>query len=83
VPKGTRKAVSHWKTGFYYIALGAGVPLVLGYGDYRRRAVGLGPTFHPTGDIEADFETIRSFYAGITGKHPERQGSIEIRAYRG
>ena len=79
LPEGTRHKVPHWKTGFYYIALRAGVPIVLGYADYRRRVVGLGPTLHPTGDIQADLEAIRAFYTGITGKHPECQGAIQIR----
>jgi 1-acyl-sn-glycerol-3-phosphate acyltransferase len=79
LPEGTRGNATHWKTGFYYIALGADVPIVLGYADYRRRIVGLGPVLHPTGDIQADFATIRAFYAGIVGKHPERQGAIQIR----
>ena len=78
-PEGTRKRAAYWRTGFYYIARGAGVPIVLGYADYRRRVVGLGPILHPTGDIEADFELIRSFYAGIVGRHPERQGMIQVR----
>ena len=78
-PAGTRKNAPHWRSGFYYIALGAGVPIVLGYADYRRRVVGLGPTLHPTGDIQADFESIRAFYAGIVGRHPRRQGEIRIR----
>jgi 1-acyl-sn-glycerol-3-phosphate acyltransferase len=79
LPEGTRRAARQWKTGFYYIALGAGVPIVLGYADYRRKIVGLGPALHPTGDIEADFEVIRTFYSGIVGKHPKRQGAIQIR----
>jgi 1-acyl-sn-glycerol-3-phosphate acyltransferase len=79
LPEGTRSSTPYWKTGFYYIALGARVPIVLGYADYRRKVVGLGPTLHPTGDIQADFETIRSFYTGITGKHPERQAAIQLR----
>jgi 1-acyl-sn-glycerol-3-phosphate acyltransferase len=79
LPEGTRSNTPYWKTGFYYIALSAGVPIVLGYADYRRRVVGLGPVLQPTGDIQADFETIRAFYTGITGKHPERQGAIQIR----
>jgi 1-acyl-sn-glycerol-3-phosphate acyltransferase len=78
-PEGTRSNARQWKTGFYHIALGAGVPIVLGYADYRNRVVGLGPLLHPTGDIDADFESIRSFYAGIVGRHPERQGAIRIR----
>ena len=78
VPEGTRQAAPRWKTGFYYIALGAGVPVVLGYADYRRKVVGLGPVMRLSGDIHADMERIRSFYAGITGKHPGRQGPMEI-----
>jgi len=79
LPEGTRQRATHWKTGFYYIALEAGVPIVMGYADYRRRIVGLGPALHPTGDITADFVAIRTFYADITGKCPERQGAIAIR----
>jgi 1-acyl-sn-glycerol-3-phosphate acyltransferase len=78
-PEGTRGRATHWRTGFYYIALGAAVPIVLGYVDYGRRVMGLGPTLHPTGDIDADFEIIRAFFAGITGKHPERQGTVQAR----
>jgi 1-acyl-sn-glycerol-3-phosphate acyltransferase len=79
LPEGTRRNAQYWKTGFYYIALGAGVPIVLGYADYRRRVVGLGPVFQPTGDIQADFEIIRAFYTHITGKHAKRQGTIQLR----
>lgn len=79
LPEGTRQRAPHWKTGFYYIALGAGVPIVMGFADYRRRSVGLGPALHPTGDIDADFAAIRAFYTGKTGRHPERQGTIAIR----
>ena len=79
LPEGTRHRATHWKTGFYYIALRADVPIVMGYADYSRRIVGLGPALRPTGDIAADFAAIRAFYADITGRHPERQGAIEIR----
>jgi 1-acyl-sn-glycerol-3-phosphate acyltransferase len=79
LPEGTRRATPYWKSGFYHIAQGAGVPIVLGYADYRRRVVGLGPVLHPTGDIAADFEIIRAFYTEIAGKHPEKQGAIELR----
>lgn len=64
-PEGTRKPVTRWKSGFYRIALGAGVPIVPGYFDNRRRVVGLGPPFLPTGDAEADIATLRGFYASI------------------
>jgi 1-acyl-sn-glycerol-3-phosphate acyltransferase len=69
-PEGTRKKVRYWKTGFYYIAHGAGVPIALGYVDYRRKAGGIGPMFHPTGCIEDDMKDIQAFYAGVTGKRP-------------
>lgn len=72
-PEGTRKKVTHWKSGFYHIARGANVPIVLAFLDYLRKAGGIGPVFNPTGDIEADMEYIRAFYAAMTGKHPEKQ----------
>lgn len=83
LPEGTRSLAPHWKTGFYHIAVGAGVPLVLGYADYRRRLVGLGPTLRPSGDIRADMATIGAFYAGVTGRHPARQGPVTIAAEEG
>ena len=67
-PSGTRKQVSAWKTGFYYIAAGAGVPIVAGFLDYGRRVGGIGPIYQPTGDAEGDIKRIRAFYAGIVGK---------------
>ena len=68
-PEGTRQKTRYWKTGFYYIALGAKVPIVLAYMDYKRKISGLGPLFHPTGDIEADMVRIKAFYAAFTGKN--------------
>ena len=72
-PAGTRKSARYWKTGFYHIANGAGVPIVLGFLDYRRKVGGFGPTIHPTGDIETDMVEIRRFYQDITGKYPMKQ----------
>ena len=69
-PEGTRSKVTHWKTGFYYIAQGAGVPIALGYLDFRRKEGGIGRMFEPTGDITADMVEIQAFYAGVTGKNP-------------
>ena len=68
-PEGTRGKTRHWKTGFYYIALEAKVPIVLAYMDYERKVSGLGPTFHPTGDVEADMAEIKRFYAPFKGRH--------------
>ena len=72
-PSGTRNKVQYWKTGFYHIAHGAGVPIALGYIDYKRKKGGIGPFITPSGDIDRDMKVIRKFYAGVTGKHPEKQ----------
>jgi 1-acyl-sn-glycerol-3-phosphate acyltransferase len=71
-PEGTRSKVRYWKTGFYHIALQARVPIVLAYLDYHRKVGGLGPVFHPTGDIERDMVTIKQFYAGIRGRNADQ-----------
>jgi 1-acyl-sn-glycerol-3-phosphate acyltransferase len=71
-PEGTRGRTRHWKTGFYYIALEAGVPIVLAFMDYRRKVSGLGPVFVPTGDVEADMAEIKRFYAGIQGRNADQ-----------
>ena len=68
-PEGTRDKTRHWKTGFYYIALAAEVPILLAYMDYAQRRVGIGPMFQPSGDIERDMATIKAFYAPIRGKN--------------
>lgn len=77
-PEGTRKKVKSWKTGFYYIAQGAHVPIVLAFIDYRRKVAGIGPVITPTGNIEADIEIIKSFYANVSEKFPEKAGKAEI-----
>jgi len=71
-PEGTRGKVTHWKTGFYYIALGAGVPIALGYLDFSRKTAGIGKMFIPTGDLIADMEEIKQFYSGVNGKNPQQ-----------
>ncbi len=75
-PEGTRGRARHWKTGFYHIARGAKVPIVLGYLDYRRKVAGLGPAFTPSGDLAADFEYFRAFYAQVTARFPDQVGPI-------
>ena len=68
-PEGTRDATRRWKTGFYYIALEAQVPIVMAYMDYERKLSGLGPVFTPTGDIERDMTAIKAFYAPFKGRN--------------
>ena len=70
-PEGTRQYVEKWKTGFYYIALNAKVPIVLGFLDFEKKKAGIGPVFYPTGDVDKDIETIKDFYRPIKGRHPE------------
>ena len=71
-PQGTRSKTLYWKTGFYYIALQAEVPIVMAYMDYATKRAGLGPVFTPTGDIDKDMETIKAFYAPFKGKNDDR-----------
>jgi 1-acyl-sn-glycerol-3-phosphate acyltransferase len=75
----TRARVECWKSGFYHIALGARVPIVLGYLDYARKRGGFGPAFVPTGRIGEDMDVIREFYADKSGKYPELFGPIRLR----
>ena len=78
-PEGTRGRSEYWKSGFYYIALGAGVPIILGLLDYKKRIGGLFEPFFPSGDIKADMEKLRAYYNDATGKYPECFGPIRLR----
>lgn len=68
-PEGTRKLNPTWKKGFYYISQQAGVPITLGYLDYKTRRGGIGGVFYPTGDYENDLKEIEKFYRGMRGLH--------------
>jgi 1-acyl-sn-glycerol-3-phosphate acyltransferase len=70
-PEGTRKYQPRWRRGFYHVAMGANVPIVLGYLDYAKKEAGIGPAFYPTGDIDADMEKIMDFYRTKTARFPE------------
>lgn len=70
-PEGTRKKVERWRMGFYHIARGAGVPIVMGALDYQNRRVVIGPTFYPTGDEQADLATMLAFFRPFVPKKPE------------
>ncbi len=72
-PEGTRKRVSRLRTGFYYIAKGAGVPILMASFDWAHRQITVSAPFHPGEDAEEDFRQIAEFYAGAAGKYP-RQG---------
>ena len=78
-PEGTRSRVEEWKKGFYFIAQGANLPILL-YGiDYERKLIQCTKTIIPTGDVEADMRQIKQYFKDFKGKHPENFsiGSIE------
>ena len=75
-PEGTRKKTAGWKTGFYRIAMGAGVPVYLGLLDYGRRRIGIGRKMELTGDVDADMAVIREFYEGVDGRWPEKASPV-------
>ena len=71
-PEGTRSLNPDWKKGFYFIALKAGIPILL-YGlDYKRRLIQCTKTIVPTGDVESDMKEIKAYFKGFEGKHPDQ-----------
>jgi 1-acyl-sn-glycerol-3-phosphate acyltransferase len=67
-PEGTRKKVEQWKTGFYYIAKTANVPIIMFSLDFKNKQNKVSEPFYPTDDMEADFKFMKSFYKGVEGK---------------
>jgi len=78
-PEGSRKKLKTWKSGFYHIARGAQVPMALVAMDYGRKVVGFGPVVTPSGDVEADMVSIRSFFASAVGKFPHETAQIALK----
>lgn len=78
-PEGTRSRREYWKSGFYYIAVAAGVPIVPVAFDYRHKEVGLGAPITLSGNREADCEIFRRFLQGVSPKRPENFGPIRFR----
>lgn len=70
-PEATRAKQEQWKTGFYHIAISAGVPIALAYMDYAKKKTGVGKVVYPSGNMEQDMAEIMAFYADIQGKFPE------------
>ncbi len=70
-PEGTRKKVSEWKTGFHRIAIGANVPVLLGFIDYKEKLVGTSLFFRLTNDVDLDMLKIKKFYMQINPKYPD------------
>lgn len=78
-PEGTRAAGQYWKSGFYRVATQADVPIVLGYLDGPTRTGGFGPTLHPSGDLPADMDLLRAFYADKRGVRPSGRTAPRLR----
>lgn len=70
-PEGTRKKVTQWKTGFYYIATKANLPIIPVAFDFGKKQVKLSLPFYPTGNIEEDLKILMQNYIGVIGKKPE------------
>jgi len=77
-PSGTRSRAPHWKSGFYQVARGAGVPIACAYLDYRRRVGGIGLVLAPSGSVRADMDRIRAFYAPMEGKYPAQATPVRL-----
>jgi len=72
-PKGTRSKVAYWKSGFYRIARDTDLPITLGFVDRTTMTTGLGTTFKLTGNVRADMDRVRDFYADKAGLKPENR----------
>lgn len=70
-PEGTRRKVTTWKTGFYYIAKGAKVPIVMAALDFENKKIKISDPFYTTNDKEKDISFLRNFYVNVKGKNPE------------
>jgi hypothetical protein len=77
--EGTRKKAEYWRSGFYYMALEANVPIGLAYMDWKRREIGIKQYLMPSGDLEKDFEIIKAYYQDVTGRDPSKQSPIVLK----
>ncbi|NCG19197.1 MAG: acyltransferase [Rhodobacterales bacterium] len=78
-PSGTRTFKPTWKSGFYWISNTAGVPVVVGFLDYKRKRANLGYTFRTSGDVIADMDKVRAIYASVEAKFPELKNTILLK----
>ena len=78
-PDGTRGPHTRWKSGFHRIARATGLPLTLGFVDRTTMTSGLGPVMEVTGDVRADMDRIRAFFADKAGYHPDKRVEPRLR----
>ncbi|MDO5025188.1 MAG: acyltransferase [Trueperella sp.] len=79
-PEATRSAVEYWRSGFYYMAKEANIPVTLGFIDHRNKTYGWGESIELTGDMTADMDKLREFYEGMTGVNPGTESIPRLRA---
>lgn len=77
--EGTRSATPYWKSGFYRLAQVAHLPISLAFIDGPSRTTGFGPTLTPSGDVRADMDLVRAFFADKHGIHPERRSEPHLK----
>lgn len=78
-PEGTRTRTEFWKSGFYWLARGANIPIVCGYLDYRKKEAGMGCSFMPTQNVSDDMDRLRTFYADIAARRPGEKSPVRLR----
>ena len=71
-PEGTRKRLDKWKTGFYFVAKGAKVPIVMVGFDFSSKTITVAEPYDLTGDMKIDFEHFHNYYKNVQGKYPEK-----------
>lgn len=67
-PEGTRKQVSRWRTGFWHIAKGAGVPILPIVFDWGAKVIRVQPAFMPGTDVDSDVQKLQSMFANARGR---------------
>ncbi|MEO0562251.1 MAG: 1-acyl-sn-glycerol-3-phosphate acyltransferase [Chloroflexota bacterium] len=77
-PSSTRSYTDRWRTGFYYMADGANVPVALGFLDYANKEAGIGKVIHLSGDMAQDEPIFQDFYKDITARFPEKTSEVRL-----
>jgi len=77
--EGTRSRTEHWKSGFYHIAMKAGVPIIPSYLDFGQKRGGFGPPLILSGNMVQDMDVLRAFYAPMSGKFADQFGPVRLR----
>jgi 1-acyl-sn-glycerol-3-phosphate acyltransferase len=76
-PEGAKRWRPWWRSGFWYVAQAAEVPIVVAALDWGQKVARIGPTFVPT-TIEADMDRIRAALREVVPRHPDRFGPVRL-----